>query len=74
MLATRPYPVVTKWILLALAFTMGLLVMLKETAQRLMTQVQPDHEKVHPLPPIYPEPATPTKDDEVITFFHGVGR
>ncbi|GEM_PF-2208873 len=70
MLATRPYPGVTKWILLTLAFTIGLLVILKETAQRLMPQVQPDHEKVHPLPPIYPKPATPTKDDEVITFFH----
>ncbi len=69
MVTTRPYPVVTKWILLGLAFTLGLVVILKGTTQRLITQVQPDPEKVHPLPPVYPKP-TPDKAEEFVTFFH----
>ncbi len=69
MLATRLYAGVTKWILFGLAFTLGL-VLLKETTQRLITQVQPNHEKVHPLPPIYPKPATPDNNEAVVTFIH----
>jgi hypothetical protein len=73
MLSIPNYPLITKWIvlvLLGLAFTLGSVVVLKETAQRLITQVQPDDEELHPLPPIQPRVVTPDGEDEVVTFFH----